>query len=126
MNGEIVMKNNVKSIDLYSIRFKNSMKPIDWTYYTKFYPNKTKAIQVLRLDTGLGLADAKVVVEEIFARLNRGDVEQRETNAEHIVESNRPKVSNLKKVGKGAVVAGGLATYMGLGVIAKLTSKYMK
>ena len=42
-----------------------------------------KAIQALRLDTGLGLKEAKEVVEEIFARLEKGEVEQRKANAEY-------------------------------------------
>ena len=32
-----------KKINLYNIRYKNSMQPIDWAYYTKFYPEKVKA-----------------------------------------------------------------------------------
>ena len=71
-------------MDLYNIRYKNSMEPIDWGYYTKFYPEKVKAIHALRLDTNLDLKDAKEVVEEIFARLERGEVEQRKANAEHV------------------------------------------
>lgn len=72
-----------KKINLYNIRYKNSMKPIDWAYYTKFYPEKLEAIRELWLDTGLGLKEAKEVVEEIFARLEKGEVEQRKANAEH-------------------------------------------
>ena len=120
-----------KNINIYSIRYKNSMKPIDWTYYTKFYPEKAKAIYALRFDTGLDLTDAKDVVEEIFTRLERGEAEQRESNAECKIKnySNRalfPRNGELKKMGKGALIIGGLTTYMGLGAIAKLTSKYMK
>ena len=126
VKGENVMKKNEKNVDLYSIRYKNSMKPVDWTYYTKFYPNKPNAIQALRLDTGLGLAEAKDVIDEIFARLNRGEVKQREANAEHVIEPNTTTKDTLKKAGKGAAAVGGLTAYFGLGVIAKLTSKYMK
>ena len=71
-----------KKIDLYNIRYKDSMKPIDWAYYTKFYPEKVKAIKELRMDTGISLKDGKDAVEEIFARLERGEVQQRPANAE--------------------------------------------
>ena len=92
-----------KKIDLYNIRYKDSMKLIDWTYYTKFYPEKTKAIQVLRLDTGLSLKEGKDVIDEIFARLERGEVQQRPANAE--APYKEPDISygeGLKNVGKGA------------------------
>ena len=75
-------KDTNKKIDLYSIYYKNSMKPIDWKYYTKFYPEKAKAIQALRLDTGLSLTDAKAVMDEIFSRLEKGQVEKQPSNAE--------------------------------------------
>ena len=78
-----------KQVNLHNIRYKNSMKPIDWAYYTKFYPEKTKAIQALRLDTGLGLKEAKEVVEEIFARLEKGEVEKRKVNAEYQAPKNQ-------------------------------------
>lgn len=92
-----------KKIDLYNIRYKDSMKPIDWTYYTKFYPEKTKAIQALRLDTGLSLKEGKDVVDEIFARLERGEVQQRPAKAE--APYKEPDISygeGLKNVRKGA------------------------
>lgn len=63
-----------KKINLYNIRYRNSMQPIDWAYYTKFYPEKVKAIKELRMDTGISLKDGKDVIEEIFARLERGEV----------------------------------------------------
>ena len=71
-----------KKINLYNIRYKNSMQLIDWAYYTKFYPEKVKAIKELRMDTGISLKDGKDAVEEIFARLERGEVQQRPANAE--------------------------------------------
>ena len=78
-----MVKDNTKKINLYSIRYKNSMQPVDWKYYTKFYPNKPKAIQQLRLHTGLGLKEAKEVVDEIFARVERGEIERQEDNTEY-------------------------------------------
>ena len=85
----------------------------------------------MRLDTGLSLSEAKAVVEEIFARLERGEINQREVFAENIskkgvYDSDVSVKDGLKKAGKGALVVGGLAAYMGLGVIGKLTSKYIK
>ena len=120
-----------KVVDLYSIRYKNSMKPIEWTYYTKFYPQKSDAIYALRLDTELNLTEAKAVVEEIFSRVERGEVELCEANTENHVkeyvrESKSSSKRTLKAVGKGVVAVGGLTAYFGIGVIAKLTSKYMK
>lgn len=105
-------KERNKSINLYQIRYKDSMKPIDWRYYTKFYPAKTKAIQGLRLDTGLGLAVAKEAVEEIFARLERGEVEKVPANTEYDAKmyakdlhdsasSDTSAQADLKKVGQG-------------------------
>lgn len=110
-----------KKIDLYNIRYKDSMKPIDWTYYTKFYPEKTKAIQALRLDTGLSLKEGKDVVDEIFARLERGEVQQRPANAE--APYKEPDISygeGLKNVGKGAGCCLFSIFYIIIGVIFSL------
>ena len=110
-----------KKIDLYNIRYKDSMKPIDWTYYTKFYPEKTKAIQVLRLDTGLSLKEGKDVIDEIFARLERGEVQQRPANAE--APCKEPDISygeGLKNVGKGAGCCLFSIFYIIIGVIFSL------
>lgn len=110
-----------KKIDLYNIRYKDSMKLIDWTYYTKFYPEKTKAIQVLRLDTGLSLKEGKDVIDEIFARLERGEVQQRPANAE--APYKEPEVSSgegLKNAGKGAVCCLFSIFYIIIGVVFSL------
>ena len=137
-------KKEEKKIDLYTIRYKNSMKPIDWGYYTKYYPEKVQAIYALRLDTNLSLADAQAVIEEIFDRIERGEVSKREipvddpqekkrrdeyakTITDNYYGDNNSSVGKgIKAAGKGMLVAGGLTAYFGLGVIAKLTSKYMK
>ena len=71
-----------QKINLCNIRYKNSMQPIDWAYYTKFYPEKAKAIRELRIDTGVSLSEGKDVIEEIFARFERGEVQQRPADAE--------------------------------------------
>ena len=77
------MAKKEKIIDLYSLRYRNSMKLIDWVYYTKFYPEKTKAIKAIRLDTGISLAEGKAAIEEIFARIERGEVKLIEANTEN-------------------------------------------
>ena len=125
------MAKKEKVVDLNSIRYENSMQPIDWAYYTKFYPEKLQAIKEIRLDTGISLAEGKAAIEEIFARLERGEIEQREANAEnkaveYINESESTSDGTLKAIGKGALFTGGLLAYVGLGIIAKLTSDYMK
>lgn len=110
-----------KKIDLYNIRYKDSMKLINWTYYTKFYPEKTKAIQVLRLDTGLSLKEGKDVIDEIFARLERGEVQQRPANAE--APYKEPDISygeGLKNGGKGAGCCLFSIFYIIIGVIFSL------
>ena len=110
-----------KKIDLYNIRYKDSMKLIDWTYYTKFYPEKTKAIQVLRLDTGLSLKEEKDVIDEIFARLERGEVQQRPAHAE--APYKEPDISygeGLKNVGKGAGCCLFSIFYIIIGVVFSL------
>ena len=131
-------KTEEKPINLHSIRYKNSMKPIDWAYYTKFYPEKTKAIQALRLDTGLGLAEAKKVVEEIFARLEQGEVEQRKPNPEYVPRKERPVFSEYQQTYKSAnaspkkktkakkVIGLGCLSvaYIFAGTIFKLTEEY--
>ena len=125
-----------KEGNLYTIRYKNSMQPIDWVHYTKFYPEKTKAIQMLRLDTGLGLKEAKDVVDEIFSRLERGEVEQRKPNAEydpskHPIEYNDFESSlfqgsssaandELKAVGKGIGCGCFTIVYFCISLIFKL------
>ena len=58
-----------KKINLYNIRYKNSMKPIDWSYYTKFFPDRDRAVQALCMDTDLKKSEANDVVTEIFGRL---------------------------------------------------------
>ena len=110
-----------KKINLYNIRYKNSMQPIDWTYYTKFYPEKAKAIQALRIDTGLSLKEGKDVIDEIFERLERGEVQQRPANAE--APYKEPDVSygdGLKNVGKGAGCCLFSIFYIIIGVIFSL------
>ena len=42
----------------------------------KTEPNKAQVIQQLRLDTGLSLSEGKDVIDEIFARGERGEVEK--------------------------------------------------
>jgi ribosomal protein L7/L12 len=42
----------------------------------KTEPNKAQAIQKLRLDTGLSLSEGKDVIDEIFARVERDEVEK--------------------------------------------------
>ena len=128
-----------KRINLYNIRYKNSMKPIDWAYYTKFYPETAKAIHALRLDTGLGLKEAKKVVEEIFARLERGEVEQRKANAEYVGSKkyhgsdyntgeyrgmDPDTKEDLKKAGKVTGCCLLAIPYIFLGVIFKLAGMY--
>ena len=56
------------------------MQPVDWKYYTKFYPDKAKAIYQLRLDTGLTLKEAKEIIDEIFLKIENGEVERRADN----------------------------------------------
>lgn len=110
-----------KKINLYNIRYKNSMQPIDWAYYTKFYPEKSKAIQALRDDTGLSLTDAENVIKEIFARLERGEVQQRPANAE--ASYKKPEVSSgegLKNAGKGAGCCLFSIFYIIIGVVFSL------
>ena len=110
-----------KKINLYNIRYKNSMQPIDWAYYTKFYPEKVKAIKELRMDTGISLKDGKDAVEEIFARLERGEVQQRPANAE--APYKEPEVSSgegLKNVGKGAGCCLFSIFYIIIGVVFSL------
>ena len=110
-----------KKINLYNIRYKDSMQPIDWTYYTKFYPEKAKAIQALRIDTGLSLKEGKDVIDEIFARLERGEVQQRPANAE--APYKEPDVSygeGLKNVGKGAGCCLFSIFYIMIGVVFSL------
>ena len=136
------MANN-KKINLYSIRYKNSMEPVDWKYYTKFYPNNAKAIQQLRLHTGLGLKEAKEVVDEIFARVERGEVERRVDNTEYSQAAydnykkvNREETRNYydntewKKVGAaaGKGIGCGCFTilYLIFGTIFTLTGNYSK
>lgn len=130
------MRKQKSPVNLYNIRYKNSMKPIDWVYYTKFYPEKTEAIQALHLDTGLGLADAKEVVDEIFSRLERGEAEQRKANAEYsskrynstynnhqyseINNSNEELKNDLKKVGMGIGCGCFSIIYIFFGVIFRL------
>lgn len=41
----------------------------------KTEPNKAQAIQQLRLDTVLSLSEGKDVIDEIFARVERGEFE---------------------------------------------------
>ena len=128
-----------KQVNLHNIRYKNSMKPIDWVYYTKFYPEKTKAIQALRLDTGLGLKEAKEVVEEIFARLEKGEVEKRKVNAEYQAPKNQQAhyysdseyqgvdaatKEDLKKAGRVTGCCLLAIPYIFFGVIFKLVEMY--
>lgn len=42
----------------------------------KTEPNKAQAIQQLRLDTSLSLSEGKDVIDEIFARVERGEFEK--------------------------------------------------
>ena len=118
-------KDTNKKIDLYRIYYKNSMKPIDWKYYTKFYPEKAKAIQALRLDTGLSLTDAKAVMDEIFSRLEKGQVEKQPSNAEPSYQPSKESYKeDLKTAGKvtGCCLFG--IIYIFFGAIFKLTSEY--
>ena len=110
-----------KKINLYNIRYNDSMQPIDWAYYTKFYPEKAKAIKVLRMDTGISLKDGKDAVEEIFARLERGEVQQRPANAEApYKESEVYSGEGLKNAGKGAGCCLFSIFYIIIGVIFSL------
>lgn len=38
----------------------------DYSSYFRFYPNKIKAIQALRIDTGLNAAEAKKIIDQLF------------------------------------------------------------
>ena len=120
-------KTEPKKVNLYTVRYKNSMQPIDWIYYTKFYPNKAQAIQQLRLDTGLSLSEGKDVIDEIFARVERGEVEKLPSNMESTYQKPRNSSNEgLKTAGKttGCCLFG--IFYIFFGVIFKLTSSYSK
>lgn len=114
-------------MNLSNIYYKDSMQPIDWTYYPKFYPEKVKAIKELRLDTGLSLKDAKEVIEEIFARLERGEVAKCAPDTESPYQKpEKPRGEGLKKAGK---VGGGclfFIVYIIFGVIFSLTGRYSR
>lgn len=114
-----------KKINLYNIRYKDSMNPIDWKYYTKFYPEKARAIQALRLDTDLSLTDAKFVIEEIFSRLEQGQIEKQPSNAEHTSQpSKKSSNEDLKTTGKVTGCCLFSIIYIFFGAIFKLTSEY--
>ena len=140
-----MVKDNTKKINLYSIRYKNSMQPVDWKYYTKFYPNKPKAIQQLRLHTGLGLKEAKEVVDEIYLKVENGEVERRADNTvysqaaydkhaqmrrEDMMTYSSQKREKVKKSGPtiGQGIGCGCFTilYIFFGTIFKVTSNYSK
>ena len=114
-----------QKINLCNIRYKNSMQPIDWAYYTKFYPEKAKAIRELRIDTGVSLSEGKDVIEEIFARFERGEVQQRPADAESPYKA--PDVNygeGLKKAGKGVGCCLFSIFYIIFRAIFSLTGKY--
>lgn len=123
-----------KKVDLYSLKYKNSRKPIDWTYYTQFYPNITEAIKVLRLDTGLGLKDAKDVIDEIFRRIEKEEIKLQKSAVDNseveaarhedklIGAENRKKAA--KTVGKGVGLGIFTIGYTFFGTIFKLTEMY--
>lgn len=114
-----------KKVNLYNIRYKDSMQPINWAYYTKFYPEKVKAIKVLRVDTGLSLAEAKEVIEEIFSRLERGESQQRPANAEAPYKAQDVSYGeDLKKAGKVTGCCLFSVFYIIFGMIFNLTGKY--
>lgn len=120
-------KTEPKKVNLYTVRYKNSMQPIDWKYYTMFYPNKSKAIQQLRLDTGISLSEGKDVVDEIYARVERGEVDVRPLNKEASYQNTKASSNEgLKTAGKttGCCLFG--IFYIIFGVIFKLTSSYSK
>ena len=118
-------KDTNKKIDLYRIYYKNSMKPIDWKYYTKFYPEKAKAIQALRLDTGLSLTDAKSIMDEIFLKVEQGQVKKQPSNAETAYQPSKESSNeNLKTAGKVTGCCLFSIIYTFFGAIFKLTSEY--
>lgn len=54
------------------LRNRNTLKPTseinasDYNSYLRFYPNKVEAIQALRIDTGMGIVEAKGIVDTLF------------------------------------------------------------
>ena len=93
----------------------------------KTEPNKAQAIQQLRLDTGLSLSEGKDVIDEIFARVERGEVEKLPSNMESTYQKPRNSSNEgLKTAGKttGCCLFG--IFYIFFGVIFKLTSSYSK
>ena len=94
---EFIKENSKKddTVQKNEIHKKKEQKSVD--YYSKFYPHKVIAIKELRLDTGMGLAEAKNVIEELFSKIDAENEKQAEnTHAvrnEHITR----KKSKVKK-----------------------------
>lgn len=114
--------------DYPNICYKNTTAPVDWTYYARFYPEKTKAIQRLRLDTGLGLKEAKEIVEEIFSKHEQGTLGSG-SSLNCISENNyqnAPSSANegWKKAGKGMGCGCFTLIVVFLGSIFKLAGMY--
>ena len=109
-------------INLYNIRRKNSMQPIDWRYYTGFYPEKEVAATALHMDTDLSMEEAREVIDEIYNRVERGEVEIQERSTRYFGDCNSDVEfkEDMKNVGKGVGCGGLVVIYIFLSAIFSL------
>ena len=88
--------------------------------YMQYYPDKPKAIRRLRIDTGMGLAEAKQIVDSLFDDCEEtcaprdAKASARQENAQHIANT------VARGIGMAALATG----YLGFRVIGMLTKRY--
>ena len=88
----------------YDLRNITVSKPVSgsksnpYTAYLRFYPNKMEAIRVLRIETGMNLAEAKKVIDGLFGTEIQPALTKIKNNSSPATTHQNSKTSNLIEV----------------------------
>ena len=96
----------------------------NYSSYMQYYPDKLEAIRRLRIDTGMGIAEADRIIDQLFGKTDNyheDDIALSSTNTSiHQKEVQR----TVKKAGRTLGIATAVTGWFGLSVITKVAKQY--
>ncbi len=117
------LRNIARSLNSKSKDSKNK-----YDVYMRYYPDKLAAIRALRIDTGMGLAEANRIINDLFGMtdddLRRADDMEHER---HYQECERAKASvkaSVKKTAKTVGAVAGVGLFAAIKTILEIAKEY--